>query len=359
MTEGAVAGTFDAMAELRVAVVGTGRIAAQHLAAVRRLGTGRLVAVADRSPVTAEAMAERHGIPVWFTDHRVLLDEVRPDVVHITTPVGSHVAIAEDCLAAGAHVIVEKPLAPTIEEVHKLLRAADHAGRHLVEDYNYLFNRTVRRIGELVDSGRAGDVVHVDVELCLDLERGGFADANLEHPAVRAPGGVVSDLVTHMASLVHRFVGSHRDVTTSWTAPEGRGAHGMRTVAMCAGGTATMSFTSRAQPDSFTVRVACSEMRATAGLFEPRVVVERVRSLPAPLVPLTNGLAEAAAVAKGAVGGLWGKLNGGPGSYDGLWTLVAATHAALIDGRPPPISPAQIAEVNELVTVVLAGAPAP
>src|SRR5215510_4936209 len=84
-----------------------------------------------------EASAERFGIGAWFTDHLAMLQQVRPDVVHVTTPPTSHFKLAMDALEAGAHVIVEKPATTTYGELEALIRRARQLGRHLVEDYNY------------------------------------------------------------------------------------------------------------------------------------------------------------------------------------------------------------------------------
>ena len=71
---------------MKAALIGAGQIARQHLACLKALPGVELVAICDRSPATAEAAAERYGIRAWFTDHRTMLEQARPDVVHVTTP---------------------------------------------------------------------------------------------------------------------------------------------------------------------------------------------------------------------------------------------------------------------------------
>src|SRR5262249_54851827 len=110
--------------DMRVAVVGAGRIAEQHFRALARV-PGVEVAVCDRSPVTAEFAAERFGLARHATDFAELLRDWRPEVVHVTTPVGAHVPLALASLAAGAHVLVEKPIAPSYSEWLELRAAAE------------------------------------------------------------------------------------------------------------------------------------------------------------------------------------------------------------------------------------------
>ena len=94
---------------------------------------------------------------------------------------------------------MEKPAAPTLEELEKLVRRAHAADRHFVEDYNYLFNRAPQEILRLVKSGEFGMVTHVEVLICLDiLGPGGFADPNSPHPVLALAGaGAIGDFLPH------------------------------------------------------------------------------------------------------------------------------------------------------------------
>ena len=138
---------------IKAALIGTGQIARQHLSCLSELPEVEVVGVCDLSPALAESTAERFGIPAWYTDHRRLLDEVRPDVVHVTTPPTSHFPLAMAALDAGAHVIVEKPATVTRAELETLIGHASERGRVLVEDYNY--HSTTRPAGSSHSSLRA------------------------------------------------------------------------------------------------------------------------------------------------------------------------------------------------------------
>src|SRR5690349_18375596 len=203
---------------MKAALIGAGQIARQHLACLGTLPGVELAAICDLSPATAEAAAERYGVRAWFSDHRALLEKVRPDVIHVTTPPTSHFRLAMDAFDAGAHVIVEKPATPSFEELQSLARRAREAGRHLIEDYNYVFNRAPQEILRRIKSGQFGAVIHVEVLICLDiLGPSGFADPNSPHPALTLNGGAIADFLPHLASLAHRFVGPHRTAHTVWT----------------------------------------------------------------------------------------------------------------------------------------------
>ena len=345
---------------MRAAVVGAGRIARQHLECLAELPDVQTVAVCDLSAVTAEAAAERFSVPRWFTDHQAMLAECRPDVVHVTTPPASHVPVASDALRAGAHVIVEKPIAPDLAQLEELLALASETGRHVVEDHNYLFNSQTRRLFELRDSGALGEIVDVEVAICLDITDSVFTDPNLPHGMLAAPGGAIADFVTHLASLACAFVGPHRSVQTLWTKLDKDSplrSDEMRAVVEGERGTATLSYSSGGAPDVFRLRVQGTRMRAEANLFEVGLVVERLRSGPSPLQPLLNALAAARGTAWMGVGGLLRKLSGGPGSYEGVWELVRLSYEAFRADAEPPVSREAIVAVNRLVAAMLEGEP--
>jgi predicted dehydrogenase len=336
---------------VRSALIGAGQIARQHLSCLEQLPGVEVVGICDLAPSVAEGAAERHRVPAWFTDYRAMLREVRPDVVHVTTPPTSHYRLALDCLEAGAHVIVEKPATPTFAELDALARRAKELGRALIEDYNYLFNRAPQQILQRIESGEFGAVVHVEVMICLDiLGPTGFADPNSPHPGLSLAGGAIGDFLPHLASLAHLFVGPHRSAHTVWNKrkPTLLPYDEFRAVVEAERGTAALTFSASAQPDAFWLRVYGERMQATANLFETRLTFDRLRPGPKPLRPLLNGFEEGGAVRRAAVATLMRKFTGGPGAYEGLFELLARSYRALADGSELPVTAQQVLEVNRL-----------
>ena len=343
---------------LKAAIIGAGYIAREHLDALRSLRDVRIAGICDLSPTLAEAAAEEFGAETHWTDHRRMLAEVQPDVLHVTTPPKSHVPLALDGIAAGAHVLIEKPIATDAAELERLLSAARERGRVIVEDYNYLFNPPVQRILALIESGDFGDVVHVDVHFCVPILGPGsiHADPNAPGPFAGLPGGAVVDFITHLAYLTHAFVGAHRATHTSWRNRSGNAAvpyDEFRALIDAERGTACLGFSAHAQPDVFSLRVFGTKMRASASLFEPLLSIEKLRGGPPPLQPVMNGLAVARAHTRSALSGLYRKLQGKPGTYQGLWVLLEKLYGSIAAGEAPPITPERITAVNQLVGALL------
>jgi predicted dehydrogenase len=338
---------------MRAAVVGAGQISRQHLACLKQLPGIDIAAVCDLSPVAAEAAADRFKVGAWYCDHRAMLREIKPDVVHVTTPPSSHFRLAGDALDAAANVILEKPATLHYAQTIELLEKARGRGVVLIEDYNYLFNSQVQHILSLIQSGAFGSVVHVDVFLSLHIlgPDSPFADGNVRHPLLEMEGGAIADFLPHLASLAHAFVGEHHRVESIWmkrSQEHPLPSDEFRALVQAERGTAMLGFSAHAQPDAFSLRVDGTRMRASANLFETRLTFERLRTIK-PLMPLLNGIEEARTTSGQAFSSMWRKLSGGPGAYHGLWELLRRTYAALDARTDPPITLEQIGAVNRLV----------
>lgn len=140
-------------------IIGSGMIADYHARAITDATGAHLVGVAGRNAATAEALAEKHGAAFHTTDIAALV--ARPDiaVVCITTPSGAHLEPALAAIAAGKHVVIEKPLEITVERVDTLLAAAQRAGVVVAPIFQARFGVGARRIKAALEAGRFGRLV--------------------------------------------------------------------------------------------------------------------------------------------------------------------------------------------------------
>jgi predicted dehydrogenase len=191
-----------------VAVVGCGQIADAHIQQARRAGA-TVAAVCDANPHLAEQAAARWGVPTWFSDVDALLEQARPDVVHVTTPPASHLPLARKALQAGAHVYVEKPLTVDAAEADELARTARERSRLVCVGHNLLFDPVVRRLHALLAAGELGDVVHADAMMGYNLAGpfGALLMADAGHWIHRLPGGLAQNNLSHPLSLVLPLLG--------------------------------------------------------------------------------------------------------------------------------------------------------
>jgi predicted dehydrogenase len=151
---------------IRVGIVGTGNIAHSHAKAYLRFPERcEVVALADIYPEEAKAFDERYGLGAAVRDsHSAILKEGGVDLVSICTPPFTHAPIALDCLRAGVHAIVEKPMAASLAECDALVDAAASSGRVFSPIAQNRFRTPMMRLKRLLESGLAGKVNHVQVD---------------------------------------------------------------------------------------------------------------------------------------------------------------------------------------------------
>ena len=148
---------------LRFALVGVGaNIAPQHLQALAGTHGATLVAACDVNPAAAERVAAADEV-AFYTDVQRMLDDAAPDVVAVLTPHPFHEAVALAALEAGAHVLVEKPIAVTASEADAMIAAAERYGRTLAVSFQHRFSPLTERLKAWVEAGELGDVTRVAV----------------------------------------------------------------------------------------------------------------------------------------------------------------------------------------------------
>ena len=145
------------ISEIGAAVIGTGFIGTVHVEQLRRIGVqvrGVLGSTPERGAARADALGVRHA----YGSLNEILADSEVDVVHVTSPNHLHVAQASAILAAGKHVVCEKPLAMTAAESAGLVRQADAAGRVNAVNFNIRFYPLHQHTREIVAAGDLGDV---------------------------------------------------------------------------------------------------------------------------------------------------------------------------------------------------------
>ena len=143
--------------EIGAAVVGTGFIGVVHVEALRRLGV-QVYGVVGSSHARAAERATALGLPPAYESFEAMLADPRVDVVHITSPNHLHYPQALAALAAGKHVVCEKPLAMTSAETGELLRLAQASGLVHAVNFNIRFYPICRHLHQLVRDSGLGDV---------------------------------------------------------------------------------------------------------------------------------------------------------------------------------------------------------
>ncbi|MFD5335556.1 Gfo/Idh/MocA family protein [Streptomyces hawaiiensis] len=152
---------------LRIGVLGAARITERSLIGPARATGHRLVAVAARDRARAEAFAAGHGVERVAGSYAELIADLEVDVVYNPLANGLHGPWNLAALAAGKHVLSEKPSASNAQEAAEVRQAAGKSGAVFMEAFHYLFHPVTRRLHELLASGELGELRHVEAMVAI------------------------------------------------------------------------------------------------------------------------------------------------------------------------------------------------
>ena len=190
----------------RFAVIGVGANVFNMHAPALRSADIEIVGVCDVNLQAAERQAEHLGCP-YFADHRELLAAVHPDAAAILAPHPFHPSIAIDCLAAGAHVLVEKPIAVHVAEADRMIDAARQAGRLLAVNLQHRTRGEVRTARQLIESGRLGQIQRVEMVAIWTRTASYYAQAGWRGTWQGEGGGVLMNQSPHTLDLICHLIG--------------------------------------------------------------------------------------------------------------------------------------------------------
>ncbi len=157
---------------VRIGCLGAARIAPAALVRPARHVDGaevRAVAARDRS--RAQAFASRHGVPTVYGSYRELVEAPDLDAVYVPLPNGLHAEWTVAALAAGKHVLCEKPLTANGAEAERVRRAATESGRVMMEAFHWRYHPLAQRMLEIVAGHELGDVERIEAALVFPLPR--------------------------------------------------------------------------------------------------------------------------------------------------------------------------------------------
>jgi len=190
---------MDTSRPVRLALIGAGVIGRKHLETIAAEPSAELVAIADPAPGTPD-LATANDVPC-FTDAAELLAATGPDGVVIATPTEYHLEPVLAALAAGAHVLVEKPITATDAEAAEVVAAAEQAGRHVLVGQHRRHNPVLSRAREVLNDGSIGDLVTVNGHWTLLKEGRGYW--NPDWRKRRGAGPVLTNLIHEFDTLRH------------------------------------------------------------------------------------------------------------------------------------------------------------
>jgi predicted dehydrogenase len=222
------------VADLRIGVIGAARIA--PLALIRPAGRvpgASVVAIAARDRARAERFASKHGIDRVHASYDEVINDPDVDAIYNPLPNGLHAEWTLKAIAAGKHVLCEKPFTANAAEAEEVADAAEKSGLIVMEAFHYRYHELTRRVRTLVHDGSLGEITAVRAWLCFPLPKfsdirynysiAGGASMDCCYPvhAMRLLGPGEPEVVSAQAKTLRRDPRVDRAMTAHFRFPTG------------------------------------------------------------------------------------------------------------------------------------------
>jgi len=250
------------------ALIGCGRVARQHLRALRHHGArAELVAVCDPNPARRREASLEHGAP-GFASLAELLAAQRPDVLILTSPSGLHPEQAILGAGHGCHIICEKPIATRLEDGLRMVEACEAAQRSLFIVKQLRYNPTLQLLQKTLAAGRFGKVHLVDIDVFWTRPQD-YYDAEPWRGTLALDGGAFLNQTSHYVDLLSWLFGPVAQVH-AFTATLGRAIEvedsGVLTLRWRDGALGSMSVTMLTFPENLRASMTIAGSQGTAVL---------------------------------------------------------------------------------------------
>lgn len=199
---------------MKYALIGCGRIASNHVKAV--LGTGlEFTAVCDILPEQMENLLQKHGLDQdetikRYTDYKQMIAENQIELIGIATESGSHAEIALYCIDHGINLIIEKPIAMSMQDADEIVRRSEEKGVKVAACHQNRFNVAVQELRKAVETGRFGKLSHGSVHVRWNRNEGYYAQAPWRGKWAH-DGGALMNQCIHGIDLLRWMMGGEAE----------------------------------------------------------------------------------------------------------------------------------------------------
>lgn len=320
---------------MRIGLIGCGQIARVHARFILETQRHRIVAVCDEDQGKAESLAQGFGNGKAYGNFAQLLEEQRPDVVHVLTPPQTHAALALQAMEAGCHVLVEKPMALSVQEADRMIDAAKAHGVKLCVNHNQLFDPVFLQARRLVAEDRLGRVIGVESYYGFNL-----AQTSERRWVDNLPGGIFQNLAPHPLSLILEFLEDPLDLQTTTLVTGTLGPNmpdELRVLMTGKDAVGTLSISLGVRPHLNFLKIYGSKAVLNVDLANMILSTERLRPLPKSVARGLMNVEQGSQLVSGAVRNAVKFTLGRLKPYQGLGNLIHAFYKSIEDNEDPPV----------------------
>lgn len=203
---------------MKYALIGCGRISPNHIAAAKTNGL-EFVGICDINEEMTRDKASKFELydVHQYNDYRDMLEKEKPELVAIATESGKHAAIALECIEAGCHVIIEKPIALSLADADAIIKAAKEKGVKVCASHQNRFNKSVQKIRKTLEEGRFGRMFYGTAHIRWCRNENYYAQASWRG-TWEQDGGALMNQCIHNIDLLRWMLGDEIDEVFGMTA---------------------------------------------------------------------------------------------------------------------------------------------
>lgn len=195
---------------MKYALIGCGRIATNHIKAAVNNDL-EIAAVCDIIPEKMEELLEKHelqddGAIKRYEDYKKMIEEVEPELVSIATESGIHAEIALYCIEKGVNLIIEKPMAMSIEDADKIIKLSEEKGVKVSACHQNRFNVAIQQLRKAMEAGRFGRLSHGSIHVRWNRNKGYYDQAPWRGTWAQ-DGGALMNQCIHGIDLLRWMMG--------------------------------------------------------------------------------------------------------------------------------------------------------
>lgn len=204
---------------MKYALIGCGRISPNHLEAAINNNLG-IVGICDIVPENMDILLNKLNIDTnkykKFTDYKEMLENEKPELVAIATESGKHAQIALDCLDAGCNVIIEKPIALSLEDADKIIAKAKEKDLVVCANHQNRFNKSIQKIRQAVENGEFGKMLYGTAHIRWNRGQDYYTQAPWRGTWAQ-DGGALMNQCIHNIDLLRWMMGDEIDEVCAYT----------------------------------------------------------------------------------------------------------------------------------------------
>jgi predicted dehydrogenase len=192
-------------AKLKVGIIGLGGISHTHVPGWNGSPYTELIAGSDVNPVVFSTWREKYGMDCFYEDPMDLINNPEIDIIDVCSPNMFHAPQVIAALNAGKHVICEKPLSPTPDEIRQMIEARDRSGKLLMTAQHFRFKGNSQAMKREIGTGTLGDIYHARSWM---MRRNGFIPSPSFYQKKHSGGGPCIDIGVHVLDLTLWLMGN-------------------------------------------------------------------------------------------------------------------------------------------------------